>query len=174
MVDQASASLFPLGADETPYLKLTSDFVSVDTFRGQEILTVDTEALRLLSETAFADINHLLRASAADLDWQRLLRRFGEHWPVLLSHLILFGYVYPAEARNVPPAVWRTLLDRAGTELGAPDDAEGICRGPFMSRAQYLIDLEAWGYRDPRLHANGGPMTRREVRDWTDAIDTIP
>jgi fumarate hydratase class I len=47
--------------DETPYRKLTSDHVSVDSFRGQEMLAVETEALRLLSETAFGDINHLLR-----------------------------------------------------------------------------------------------------------------
>ena len=61
MADTATANLFPLGADETPYRKLTSDFVSVDHFRGQEVLTVETEGLRLLSETAFSDINHLLR-----------------------------------------------------------------------------------------------------------------
>jgi fumarate hydratase class I len=35
--------------------------VSVDTFKGQEILSVDAEGLRILSEAAFADINHLLR-----------------------------------------------------------------------------------------------------------------
>jgi fumarate hydratase, class I len=61
MADYASAELFPLAADETPYRKLTADHVSVDSFRGQDILTVDSEGLRLLSETAFADINHLLR-----------------------------------------------------------------------------------------------------------------
>jgi fumarate hydratase, class I len=53
--------LFPLGKDETPYRKLSSDHVSVDTFKGQEILTVEPEGMRLLAETAFADINHLLR-----------------------------------------------------------------------------------------------------------------
>src|SRR5690349_11249836 len=41
-----------------------------------------------------ADVAHLLRARAERLDWDRLLDRFGEHWPVLLSHLILFGYIY--------------------------------------------------------------------------------
>lgn len=55
------ANLFPLGDDQTPYRKLTGEFVSTDSFRGQEILTVEPEALRLLSETAFGDINHLLR-----------------------------------------------------------------------------------------------------------------
>ncbi|WP_350333704.1 fumarate hydratase [Coralliovum pocilloporae] len=53
--------VFPLGADETPYKKLTSDYVSTTEFQGQEILTVEPEALRLLSEQAFMDINHLLR-----------------------------------------------------------------------------------------------------------------
>lgn len=54
-------ALFPLGPDETPYRKLSSDYVSIDHFKGQEILSVDTEALKLLAEAAFADINHLLR-----------------------------------------------------------------------------------------------------------------
>ncbi len=53
--------IFPLGDDDTPYRKLTSDFVSTDNFRGQEILIIEPEALRLLAETAFGDINHLLR-----------------------------------------------------------------------------------------------------------------
>ncbi|KQV27676.1 fumarate hydratase [Rhizobium sp. Root1203] len=53
--------LFPLSKDSTPYRKISSDYVSVDTFRGQDILTVEPEGIRLLAETAFADINHLLR-----------------------------------------------------------------------------------------------------------------
>jgi fumarate hydratase class I len=56
-----AADLFPLGEDKTPYRKLTADHVSVDTFKGQEILTVEAEGMKLLAEAAFADINHLLR-----------------------------------------------------------------------------------------------------------------
>ena len=55
------APMFPLGADQTPYRKLTSEGVKVETFNGQEVLSVSTEALRLLAETAMIDINHLLR-----------------------------------------------------------------------------------------------------------------
>jgi len=51
----------PAPKDKTPWRKLTSDFVSIDNWRGQEMLIVEPEALRLLSEQAFADINHLLR-----------------------------------------------------------------------------------------------------------------
>jgi fumarate hydratase class I len=53
--------LFPLAQDSTPYRKLSGGFVSTDSFRGSEILTVETEGMRLLAEQAFADINHLLR-----------------------------------------------------------------------------------------------------------------
>jgi fumarate hydratase class I len=51
--------VFP--GDEIRYRKLTSDHVGIETFRGQDVLTVETEALWLLSEAAFGDINHLLR-----------------------------------------------------------------------------------------------------------------
>lgn len=54
-------SLFPLGETETPWRKISEDHVSVDTFRGEDVLVVEPEGLRLLSEAAFADINHLLR-----------------------------------------------------------------------------------------------------------------
>ena len=61
MTETVAASLFPLADDDTPYRLLTRDHVGVDMFRGQKILSVETEAMRLLSETAFSDINHLLR-----------------------------------------------------------------------------------------------------------------
>jgi len=53
--------LFPIALDTTPYKKLTSDHVSTAEFDGNEILKVSREGLRLLSEQAFIDINHLLR-----------------------------------------------------------------------------------------------------------------
>ena len=53
--------LFPLGPDPTPYRRLDVDGVSVDRFRGEDVLVVEPEALRALSEAAFRDINHFLR-----------------------------------------------------------------------------------------------------------------
>ena len=53
--------LFPTGKDETPYRKLTSDYVSVESFKGKDVLVVQEEGIRLLSEQAFVDIAHLLR-----------------------------------------------------------------------------------------------------------------
>ncbi len=53
--------LFPLGDDKTEYRRLTVDHVTVDRFDGEEVLKVAPEALRMLAEQAFIDINHLLR-----------------------------------------------------------------------------------------------------------------
>src|SRR6201997_619658 len=53
--------LFPLGKDQTPYRKLTSDGVRLESVMGREVVVVEREALRALAEAAFADINHLLR-----------------------------------------------------------------------------------------------------------------
>ncbi|MCP4184588.1 MAG: fumarate hydratase [Hyphomicrobiales bacterium] len=58
--------MFPLtrdetSKDETPFRKLSGDFVSTDTFQGKEILSIDAKGIELLCEQAFMDINHLLR-----------------------------------------------------------------------------------------------------------------
>src|ERR1700687_94610 len=53
--------LFPLGKDRTPYRKLTSDGIRVETFGPHKFLRVEREALRFLAEQAIGDINHLLR-----------------------------------------------------------------------------------------------------------------
>ena len=53
--------LFPLGKDATPYRKLPADGVRLERVMGEEVLVVPREALRLLAEAAFTDINHLLR-----------------------------------------------------------------------------------------------------------------
>ncbi|MBR0937022.1 fumarate hydratase [Bradyrhizobium jicamae] len=53
--------LFPLGADSTPYKKVTSEGVRVEKVLGKDMLVVSREALRALSEAAFGEINHYLR-----------------------------------------------------------------------------------------------------------------
>src|ERR1700691_1256526 len=53
--------LCPLGKDETPYGKISSDGVRVEKVLGEEVLAVPRAAIRALAEAAFTDINHLLR-----------------------------------------------------------------------------------------------------------------
>jgi hypothetical protein len=115
-----------------------------------------------------ADVAHVLRACADTLDWPRLLQRFGDHWRVLLHHLVMFGFVYPSERARVPAAVIRELMGRLDTEL-TRSASERVCQGTLISRAQYLVDVEHWGYSDPRL-APRGNLTSEERARWTAAI----
>src|SRR5881227_1395700 len=61
MSDAAFHELFPLGADDTPYRKLTGDFVSPASFEGERVVKIAPEALTLLARQAFVDCQHLLR-----------------------------------------------------------------------------------------------------------------
>jgi Nucleotidyl transferase of unknown function (DUF2204) len=116
-----------------------------------------------------ADIAHLIHARAGSLDWSRLARRFRGHWRVLLSHLILFGFIYPSERRRIPEPLMRRCLHLLEREMRqAP--ARRVCRGPLTSRAQYLVDIQLWGYEDARLLPHGS-MTEEDASVWTAAID---
>jgi hypothetical protein len=118
-----------------------------------------------------ADVNHLLLACGDRIDWRRLVARFGDHGRVLLSHLVLFGYVYPHERAKVPPWVLAELCARVLAE--APDDATPpVCRGTLLSRQQYLVDLDR-GCADGRLQSDG-TMTPEDVALWTAAIGRVP
>ncbi|ABC23006.1 fumarase [Rhodospirillum rubrum ATCC 11170] len=63
MIDRAFADVFPLAEDKTLYRALegTEGLVSVERFRGEEMLVVAPEALTRLAQEAFRDIAHLLR-----------------------------------------------------------------------------------------------------------------
>ena len=115
-----------------------------------------------------ADIAHILRCWVAEMDWPHLVRRFGPDWRVLLSHLILFGYIYPGERARIPIAVMEELIRRLQSEANKAGSEE-LCRGTLLSRQQYLVDIREWGFRDARLeervHMNG-----QDIALWTDAI----
>ncbi|HZI89014.1 MAG TPA: hypothetical protein VFD83_01020, partial [Candidatus Polarisedimenticolia bacterium] len=101
-----------------------------------------------------ADVNHLILACGEDMDWPRLLTRFESYRLVLLSHLVLFLFVYPSEASRVPAWVWDELRADLEVERRASHSAPRICRGTFLSRGQYL-DALARGYHDARLLPEG-------------------
>ena len=61
MAEFKYAPMFQLGPDTTEYYKLTGDYVSVGEFEGKPVLKVEPEALTLLANQAFRDVNFLLR-----------------------------------------------------------------------------------------------------------------
>ncbi|HEV8141942.1 MAG TPA: hypothetical protein VGQ77_03740 [Methylomirabilota bacterium] len=118
-----------------------------------------------------ADIIHIIQARAESLDWPRVLLRFGRHWRVLFSHLVLFGFVYPAERTRIPAWVMQELGRRLAREsVSVPvTGATPVCRGPLLSRAQYLVDIEERGYRDARL-THESAMSSSDIELWTEGI----
>jgi hypothetical protein len=119
-----------------------------------------------------ADVAHLILACGRDLDWHRLLGRFGRRWRVLLSHMILFGFIYPGDRTAIPDAAMALLLQRLHRERAWPGADARVCDGTLLSRQQYLIDV-ARGYADGRLEPRG-EMTAAAIAHWTAAIPPDP
>lgn len=116
-----------------------------------------------------ADVAHILQARAEKLDWPRLLRRFGDHWRVLLSHLVLFGFIYPTERTRIPVRVLTELLDREREEATEPSRSPlRVCNGTLLSWSQYLVDIDRRRLIDARLLPQGG-MTAEQIASWTAA-----
>jgi hypothetical protein len=119
-----------------------------------------------------ADIAHVLRSCAETLDWDRVLRRFDPQWQLLLSYLVLFGFIYPSERHRIPERVMTELVTRLQRELSSPPSAERVCRGTLTSRGQYLLDIGRYGYEDARLIPHGN-MTAEDAVYWTWAIENV-
>jgi hypothetical protein len=115
-----------------------------------------------------ADVAHLILALGEALDWERLLQRFGPLWRVLLSHLILFGFVFPSERTRVPNRVMQELIGRLQRETESSNGAEPVCYGTLLSWSQYLGDVLGGSFRDARIRPFGS-MSAEEVARWTSA-----
>jgi hypothetical protein len=88
-----------------------------------------------------ADVAHLIKACGESLDWSHLLMRFERDWRVLLSQLILFGYIYPGEREVIPAPVMQELMARFNSEPAPDGNVKKLCFGTMLSREQYLFDI---------------------------------
>jgi hypothetical protein len=113
-----------------------------------------------------ADVAHLLRACGPDLDWRRLLDRFGANWRVLFGHLVLFGYIYPGDRGIIPAWVMTLLTQQLQRERDPASSEQPVCWGTLLSRKQFLTDTEQWGYADPRLPPFG-EMSAEQLANWS-------
>jgi hypothetical protein len=119
-----------------------------------------------------ADVAHILRTCAESLDWERVIQRFDPHWQLLLSYLVLFGFIYPSERHRIPARVMTELHNRLQQEMNSPPSEDRVCRGTLTSRAQYLLDIGRYGYEDARLVPRGN-MSPEDAVYWTWAIENI-
>ncbi len=128
------SDLLPTGPDETPYRRLTTDGVSTFEAGGRRFLTVDPEAIRLLTAEAMHDIAHYLRpAHLAQL--RRIIddpEASGNDRFVALDLLknvnISAGGVLPM-CQDTGTAI--VMGKKSEGVLTGADDAEAISRGVF-------------------------------------------
>jgi hypothetical protein len=115
-----------------------------------------------------ADVSHIILAVGDQLDWRRLIERFGPYWRVLFAHLVMFGFIFPSERSKVPVAVMEELSERLTKETRSPDAEEPVCYGTLLSWSQYLGDVLSGSFRDARIRPHGN-LTAEEVARWTSA-----
>jgi len=95
-----------------------------------------------------ADVNHLILKWGDKLDWKRLLSRIYPHWHLLLSHIIMFQFVYPYDfPRLIPRWLFDELIENAKEQYELPPQHERVCRGPIIDNTQYSIDVKEWDYK---------------------------
>ena len=127
--------MFPQTKADTPFVKLTSDLVSVGEYRGAKILEVDREALTLLVAESVRNISHLFRPGhlaqlskilddpeATDND--RFVAR-----TMLQNACVSAGMILPS-CQDTGTAI---VMGKKGQQVwthGGPDDRSGAGEGP--------------------------------------------
>ena len=99
-----------------------------------------------------ADVLHMFLCRGPELDWDHLLKRVGNDWRLLLAQVHLFDFVYPGHRTHIPQWVRKDLHAKAEDEIDVVGDAK-LCCGTMISRFSYSIDVNEWGFRDPRKAA---------------------
>jgi hypothetical protein len=116
-----------------------------------------------------SDILHLILCEGDTLDWERLLLRVGEHWPLLLAQLQMFSYVYPGYRSNVPAWVMEQLIERSRADAGRDQEEADLTRGTLISRFSFAIDVREWGFTDPRADTVRQARNHPAIREIADA-----
>jgi hypothetical protein len=127
-----------------------------------------------------SDIVHLILCLGDSLDWRRLVDRVGQNWPLLLSQVLMFAYVYPGYKSNIPGWVPEHLLGLAREQFAREEEDVDFTRGPLISRFSFTIDVREWGFSDPRSElvreAQNKPVIRAiaESDVWDERGEGVP
>jgi hypothetical protein len=96
-----------------------------------------------------SDVVHLLRATSATLDWNRLKVALAEYPELLLGYLSLFAYCYPADEGVIPRTLLNDLL--ATLERNVEPTMPKVCRGSLIDHASFDFDYLARGLVEPEV-----------------------
>ena len=95
-----------------------------------------------------ADVVHLILKAHDQIEWRGLLDYMEAYWEILLIHLLNFRWVYPTERDKVPDWLLDDLLDRVAKQRNLPPPQSRVCRGRMLSKLDYRVDVEEWGFAD--------------------------
>ncbi|OQA04460.1 MAG: hypothetical protein BWY68_00296 [bacterium ADurb.Bin400] len=93
------------------------------------------------------DVAHLILTQSQRINWQQLLSRLEPYWEVLLAQLINFRFIYPSERAMVPDWLMQELVDRLQRQMELPVPKDRVSRGQLLSRQDYLVDSEKFGFK---------------------------
>jgi hypothetical protein len=112
------------------------------TLRGEELMGVPAEELLVLKSFVlqkdrcdWTDLINLLCFTAASLDWDHVIERFGSELPLLRGLLSVFGWVCPIEAAQIPEPIRKKLR----LEIDMPENPEATTRERVR-----LLDSRPW------------------------------
>ncbi len=109
------ASFFDRGEDGT-FLQVPVRFMPPEELVWAKIFTMNHQ------RCDWPDVFQMVRATRGRLDWPYLINRMAEHWPVLLSFVVLFDWVYPGEADAIPDLIRKELIQRKMTHPPSPEE----------------------------------------------------
>ncbi|HEX5094489.1 MAG TPA: fumarate hydratase [Acidimicrobiia bacterium] len=172
MVEFAYQDILPLGADETPYRLLTSDYVSTFEAGGRTFLQVEPEALTMLTAQAMFDIAHLLRPG--HLAQLRAILDDAEASPndhfvaleLLKNACIAAGGVLPS-CQDTGTALVKGK--KGELVLTGGGDREAIARGIFRTYEQDNLRYSQMAPIDTYTEKNTGTNLPAEID--IDAVD---
>lgn len=125
---------FSLGEDKTKYRLLTKDFVSETEFCGRRFLTVDPEAISLLSKEAFTEVSFYLRAAHLEKLAAILRDPEASDNDRFVAYTMLLNQVVAADGELPTCQDTGTAIAigwKGEQVLTSADDAECISKGVF-------------------------------------------
>ena len=136
------APMFQLGKDTTEYRLLSKEGVTVSEFEGKEIVKVSPEALTLLAQQAFHDVEFMLRREhnlqvAAILDDPEasendkyVALQFLRNAEVAAKGILPF--CHPSAKIPVPPLFMAKRASRCGLALRTRKHSVAACSTPSL------------------------------------------
>lgn len=95
---------------EGTFLGIPTRFIPADDLVLAKIYTMNQH------RCDWPDVIRIIRACHEQFDWRYVLDAMGENWPVLLSFIILFDWLYPNHADCIPMRVRQILIRRKSEE----------------------------------------------------------